>query len=331
MYAGEEKLKLGLDRLHKAADDTDLLGSALISLHGALEDRFRHALAATPELPAAEQKRVLDITKVQWNELIDMMRLYRGLSAEDAAQIQKMNRERQLVAHGDRYKAGRATLERYAQLVRSFFPGLELPKPAAESARPAPSPKTTTDLARPSRSQRPAVSSPNAAPPLATQTLDQSEGNPHPKRRAAPAEKSASQPARRTKQAATRPAQTDAVASQKRINPALMLILGLIFIVACLGLSTMIQNTTQPANTIPSNTQVIPSLPELRTPSYRITTDILNMRTAPGMVAPIITTLANGTRVELLNEQQELDGQSWVRVRAGDQDGWVDRRYLRDD
>ena len=319
MYAGEEKLKLGLDRFHKAGDDVDLLGAALISLHGALEDRFRHALASTPELPASEQKRVLDVAKVQWNELIEMMRLYRGLSAEDAAQIQKMNRERQAVAHGNRYKAGQAALERYAQLVRGFFPGLELASPAprvaprspAEAERTAPKPK-------PEQAAK-------------AQTTTQPASRPRPKAAAKPAEKSTAEPGPARKQTAS-PAKAQApLHKPRRINPALVLILGLLFIIACVGLSTLIQGNADRVHTTPANTEAIPSLPSISTSAYRVTTDILNMRTEPGMTATIITTLANGTRVEVLNEETRLDGRIWTRVRTGSYEGWVDSQYLREE
>lgn len=319
MYAGEDKLKLGLDRFHKAGDDTDLLAAALISLHGALEDRFRHALASTPELPTSEQKRVLDVTAVQWNELIEMMRLYRGLSAEDAAQIQKMNRERQSVAHGNRYKAGRATLERYAQLVRSFFPGLELPGPAPSSAARSPA-----EPARP-------VPKPKPEQPTKAQAAAQAASKPRPKAADRPAEKSSAEPRPARKQAAL-PARTQApLQSSRRINPALVLILGLLFIVACVGLSTLLQSNTGPVSTAPSHTDTIPTLASTSRSSYRMTTDILNMRTEPGMHATIITTLTNGTRVELLNEETGLDGRTWTRVRAGSYEGWVDDQYLREE
>lgn len=329
MYAGEDKLKLGLERLHKADDNADLLGAALTSFHGALEDRFRHALAATPEFPASDQKRVLDVTKVQWAELIDMMRLYRGLSADDAAQIQKMNRERQSVAHGDRYKAGRAALERYAQLVQSFFPGLELKQPGDPA--PAPAPKRPP-AARP----QPVSAAPPARPQPRPAAARQAPKEPSKRADSGPEQKEAA-PRQRKKQPA--PAAARAMAERPRppVNPALFLIAGLLFIVACVGLSTLMQNTTAPSSTSPEVTQVIPTLPsipalpDLAVPVYRITSDVLNMRTEPGLTASIITTLPAGARVELLNEERNQDQRRWIRVRAGGQEGWVDGQYLQEE
>ena len=46
MDGATEKLELGLQRLAKAGDDADMLGLALQSIHGALEDHFRARLSA---------------------------------------------------------------------------------------------------------------------------------------------------------------------------------------------------------------------------------------------------------------------------------------------
>jgi len=41
------------------------------------------------------------------------------------------------------------------------------------------------------------------------------------------------------------------------------------------------------------------------------------------MGAPIITTLAEGTPVEILDEPISAEGRSWQKVRSGDREGWV--------
>ena len=56
----QDKLQLGLERLSRAGDDLDLLGLALISLHGALEDYFRNWLSTNPSVPPLEREAVLD-------------------------------------------------------------------------------------------------------------------------------------------------------------------------------------------------------------------------------------------------------------------------------
>jgi len=41
------------------------------------------------------------------------------------------------------------------------------------------------------------------------------------------------------------------------------------------------------------------------------------------MQAPVITTLAEGTPVEALDEPVSTEGRSWRKVRSGDREGWV--------
>jgi len=48
-----------------------------------------------------------------------------------------------------------------------------------------------------------------------------------------------------------------------------------------------------------------------------------NLRTGPSMRAPVITTLAEGTPVEALDEPVSAEGRSWQKVRTNDREGWV--------
>ena len=48
-----------------------------------------------------------------------------------------------------------------------------------------------------------------------------------------------------------------------------------------------------------------------------------NVRTGPSMRAPVITTLAEGTPVEVLDEPVPAEGRSWQKIRSGDREGWV--------
>jgi hypothetical protein len=48
-----------------------------------------------------------------------------------------------------------------------------------------------------------------------------------------------------------------------------------------------------------------------------------NLRTGPSMQAPVITTLAEGTPVEALDEPVSAEGRSWQKIRSGDREGWV--------
>jgi hypothetical protein len=60
MTKAQEKLKDGFDRLRDAGNNPDLLGSTLLSFHGALEDHFRDVLEFTSTLPSTQRARVQD-------------------------------------------------------------------------------------------------------------------------------------------------------------------------------------------------------------------------------------------------------------------------------
>ena len=49
----------------------------------------------------------------------------------------------------------------------------------------------------------------------------------------------------------------------------------------------------------------------------------VNVRTGPSTSAPAITTLAEGTLVEVLEDPVSVEGRSWRRIRSGDREGWV--------
>ena len=49
----------------------------------------------------------------------------------------------------------------------------------------------------------------------------------------------------------------------------------------------------------------------------------VNLRTGPSLSAPTITTLAEGTLVDALEEPVSAEGRSWRRIRSGDREGWV--------
>ena len=115
-----EKLQLGLQRLSKAGDDPDLLGLALISLHGALEDYFRNWLSTNPSVPPSEREAVLDARRMQWKGLLDLMQRYGSLNDNQRRYIFRMNRLRQDVGHGGQFTGTRSELENYANFVRGI-------------------------------------------------------------------------------------------------------------------------------------------------------------------------------------------------------------------
>jgi hypothetical protein len=307
MSAGIEKLKLGLERLAKAADDQDMQGAALTSLHGALEDRFRHLLATTPEVPEFDQARVLDVARVQWSDLLDLMRLHRGLSAEDATLIRTMNRERQSVAHGGRFRGKRVGLERYAQFVQSFFPEYQ-PAPPSLKQEPmplGPEPSRPTRKQASTQPERPAVA---ADPTKVVPTRP-------------PSRRSTSKPATKIAPAPQSPA---------RINPGLALTMILLLIITCVAGMTLVQTENRAANpTAPTIAPPAPPLPTIAGIETRITSDALNLRSEPGIDGEFLVMMPAGATVTLLDQGPTRDGHLWVRVRFGEIEGWADSTFLQ--
>src|SRR5690349_20695439 len=120
MDSSADKLAQGLRRLQQAGDNPDLLGPALLSLHGALEDHFRAWLAAQRRFPAEQRDTLANRQQVNWDKLIEWMQRYGGLSDDIVRRIRQANRLRQEVAHGGRYSGTRGFLEGYAALVQSL-------------------------------------------------------------------------------------------------------------------------------------------------------------------------------------------------------------------
>jgi hypothetical protein len=62
--------------------------------------------------------------------------------------------------------------------------------------------------------------------------------------------------------------------------------------------------------------------------SRHVKSDALNLRVGPGTDQRVIAKLARGASVLLLGESLTVDGRTWVRVRAGEQEGWVSQDLL---
>ena len=338
--AGVEKLKLGVERLAKAESDPDMLGAALTSIHGALEDRFRHLLALTPAISASDHARILDVSRVQWGELIDLMRLHRNLSAEDATLIRTMNRERQDIAHGERFRGRRAAIERYASFVRGFFPEFEqqtivVASPLlASNATPKP-PRRIIPARTPAPIETPAKPAQPAAKPVASRANSQAVVKPI----QTPASTSKAEPASRTPTAqkaspprvVQRKAATPRTRPPARLNPGLILTLGLVLIVACAAIGTLIQSQTQAGSpTAPTIAPFAPPLPTMSTPQLRIVTGELNLRAEPSLTGRVLRVMPDNATLTLLEDGPQRDGHRWVRVRYEESEGWADAAFLRE-
>lgn len=85
----------------------------------------------------------------------------------------------------------------------------------------------------------------------------------------------------------------------------------------------------------PSAARTVPEVP-LGDPTLRVGdsarvstgSDVLNLRTAPGLTAGVPAKLSGGTIVTILSEVVQQDGLSWVKVATPAGEGWVASQYL---
>ncbi len=60
----------------------------------------------------------------------------------------------------------------------------------------------------------------------------------------------------------------------------------------------------------------------------RVKSNSLNLREQPGTDQPVVVVLAQGDVVTVSNDARLIQGATWVKVRAGDFEGWVDQGLL---
>jgi Bacterial SH3 domain len=295
MDSAIEKLELGLQRLAKAGDDPDLLGLALQSIHGALEDTFREQLAADPHMPSDQREAVLDPKRVQWKDLLDAMQLYGNLSVQDRELIWRANGQRTRVAHGGRYNGTRAELARYASLVQqlcNYTAPAKPPKAAAKAPRPTSEQSTL----------RAGTEAPDIPRAVRTQT--------------------------RTIPQRTR-------IGWWSIVLVVVLLVGLAsFVVLRNAARPLAQLAAAPASpsTIAEATAAAPTAgPPTATTPHAATVnapDGLNIRRDHSSRAAILGALPNGTRVTVLAGPVDADGHSWWQIAADGQQGWCAGEFL---
>jgi hypothetical protein len=76
----------------------------------------------------------------------------------------------------------------------------------------------------------------------------------------------------------------------------------------------------------PTLAPAIPTAPTLV--SRHVKSNTLNLRARPGINQQVIAKLVRGASVLLLGERMTVEGRTWVRVRAGEQEGWVSQDLL---
>lgn len=295
-----EKLELGLQRMAKAGDDPDLLGLALQSIHGALEDYFRARLAADLHMPPDQREAVLDQKQVQWKELLDAMQLYGNLSPQDRELIWRANGQRARVAHGGRYNGTRADLERYAGLVQQlcgYTAPAKSPKAPAGSGVKAPRAPGDKSAAR---------ASPNAEAPEIPRAVRAPA-------RAAP---------QRTR------------IGWWSIGLAIALLTGLALFVVLRGatrpLAQLAAAPASPSALAEASAQATVAPPTQATPRTAIVNapDGLNIRRDHSSRAEVLGALPNGARVTVVGGPIKADGHTWWQIAVNDQRGWCAGEFL---
>ena len=89
-------------------------------------------------------------------------------------------------------------------------------------------------------------------------------------------------------------------------------------------------NTTaeQPAVNVSSASQ--PTAPAIGAQggTKRVKSDELNVRARPGVDQQVVVVLTKGVSVTVLTDARLIENAVWVKVRIGDQEGWVDQSLL---
>lgn len=112
----DEKLRRGLILIERSGGDADLLGAALLSIHGALEDGLHAALLQHPKLTPADRE-ILAERNQGWLPRANLALKYGLLTREQRQRILEANDVRQGFAHGEPLHWGVPELRRYSQFV----------------------------------------------------------------------------------------------------------------------------------------------------------------------------------------------------------------------
>jgi TM2 domain-containing membrane protein YozV len=118
--AARKKLADGRLTLAKAGDNRDLLGVALVKIHGALEDACRSWLSV-PEVSQAHQLDTSDRNAITWKELAELMFKYYQWTTDDIQYVRRLNNWRDRVAYGQEFQGNKQEIESYAIYVENWL------------------------------------------------------------------------------------------------------------------------------------------------------------------------------------------------------------------
>ncbi len=166
-----DKVRIGWERLQKAGNDPELLGYALVSFHGALEDYFRDWLAANPSVDAQTRYKVLDRQAVHWQELMDLMQQYGNLNYEARRHILNANKLYQEVTQGNRFQGTRVDVEDYGKFVQKLITNPYAAPPTATNGNASAYTQTNFELNRISEVLRNEINRSNNNPVITSYLL----------------------------------------------------------------------------------------------------------------------------------------------------------------
>jgi hypothetical protein len=92
--------------------------------------------------------------------------------------------------------------------------------------------------------------------------------------------------------------------------------------------ATQVAGVAAAGQTAPSAAVGPTAAPVVALEVRRVKSDSLNLRVAPGTDQAVLGVLARGEQVTLLSERQDIAATSWVKVRAGEREGWVSEKLL---
>jgi len=113
-----DKLARGFRLLARSGGDSDMLGVALLAIHGALEDHLRARLLALPNLDERARRQLEHYSA--WLPLVRLAHQHLDLSPGQRRAIQEAGLLRQSFAYGEPFAGGVGTLLHYGRLVETL-------------------------------------------------------------------------------------------------------------------------------------------------------------------------------------------------------------------
>jgi hypothetical protein len=121
----DQRLDRGVEIFRRAGDDSALLGAALLTFHGALEQYIDAELRDRPEL-SAEDRRLLETGRLGWPIRAKLAQQVGLLNPEQARQALEATRARIAIARGDMCTWPAGAVEAYGHMVATRCGRMEL-------------------------------------------------------------------------------------------------------------------------------------------------------------------------------------------------------------